>query len=391
MIKSKRVLAAALVAALGLAVAACGDDDDEPSATEAPSTEPAGTEPAGTEPPATEPPATEPAGTEPPATEPAGTEPAGEMPCEMNSNVGLLFDVTGRGDKSFNDAAAAGLDQAVGEFGINASESTPTGDADRAERLEGLVSQDNGLVIGVGFLWGDALTAGATAHPDVCFAIVDSVVDAPNVASLVFAEEQGSFLVGAAAALKSQTGTVGFIGGVENDLIKKFEAGFAAGAAAANPDIEVLVNYISQPPDFSGFNDPAKGKEIAASQYESGADVIYSAAGGSGLGAFEAAREAGAPGEVWAIGVDSDQYNLVSPDLQPYILTSMLKRVEVAVYETVSAWNAGSFAGGVQVFDLAADGVGYSTTGGFVDDIAADLDAYAEQIISGEIEVPTAP
>ena len=131
------------------------------------------------------------------------------------------------------------------------------------------------------------------------------------MASLVFAEEQGSFLVGAAAALKSQTGTIGFIGGVENDLIKKFEAGYAAGAEAVNPDIEILVNYITQPPDFGGFNDPARGKEIAGAQYEAGADVVYSAAGGSGLGAFEAAVDAGAPGEVWAIGVDSDQYNLV--------------------------------------------------------------------------------
>jgi basic membrane protein A len=306
-------------------------------------------------------------------------------------NIGLVFDVGGRGDKSFNDAAAAGLDQAVDEFGITASESTPTGDADRAERLDGIISQGNGLVIAVGFLWGDAVTAGATANPDTSFAIVDSVVDLPNVASLVFAEEQGSFLVGVAAALKSQTGTVGFIGGVENDLIKKFEAGFTAGATAANPDIEVLVNYITQPPDFTGFNDPAKGKEIAAAQYGAGADVIYSAAGGSGLGAFEAAREAGAPGEFWAIGVDSDQYNLVSADLQPYILTSMLKRVEVAVYETAKAYAEGSFAAGTQVFDLAADGVGYSTTGGFIDDITDEIDTYAEQIKSGEIEVPTVP
>ena len=177
----------------------------------------------------------------------------------------------------------------------------------------------------------------AEANPDTSFAIIDSVVDLPNVASLVFAENEGSFLVGAAAALKSQTGTIGFIGGVENDLIKKFEAGYVAGAQAVNPDIEVLANYISQPPDFSGFNDPAKGKEIAAAQYEAGADVVYSAAGGSGLGAFEAAAEAGAPGEVWAIGVDSDQYELVSPELQPYILTSMLKKVDVATYETIKA------------------------------------------------------
>ncbi len=160
---------------------------------------------------------------------------------------------------------------------------------------------------------------------------------------------------------------------------------------AVNPDIEVLVNYISQPPDFSGFNDPAKGKEIAASQYEAGADVIYAAAGGSGLGVFEAAAVAGAPGEVWAIGVDSDQYELVSAELQPYILTSMLKKVDVATYETIAAYCGGTFESGVQTFDLAADGVGYSTSGGFVDDIAADLDAYKEQIVSGEIVVPTAP
>ncbi len=164
------------------------------------------------------------------------------------------------------------------------------------------------------------------------------------MASLLFAEEQGSFLVGAAAALKSQTGTIGFIGGVENDLIKKFEAGYVAGATAANPDIEVLVNYISQPPDFSGFSDPARGKEIAASQYEAGADVIYSAAGSSGLGAFEAAAEAGEPGEVWAIGVDSDQYELVSEELQPYILTSMLKRVDVATFETIKVFCEGGDA-----------------------------------------------
>ncbi len=153
----------------------------------------------------------------------------------------------------------------------------------------------------------------------------------------------------------------------------------------------MLSNYISQPPDFTGFNDPAKGKELAAAQYEAGADVIYSAAGGSGLGAFEAAAAAGEPGEVWAIGVDSDQYELVSPELQPYILTSMLKKVDVAAYDTIEAICDGSFEGGVQMFDIASDGVGYSTSGGFVDDIADQLDEFKEQIVSGEIEVPTAP
>jgi basic membrane protein A len=305
--------------------------------------------------------------------------------------IGMAYDVTGRGDKSFNDAAASALEQAQADLGISFSESTPTGDGDRAERLQGLVDEGNGLVQGNGFLFFDSLTEVATNNPDESFTIVDETVDLPNVASLTFAEEQGSFLVGAAAAIKTQTDTIGFIGGVENDLIKKFEAGYTAGATAVNPDIEVLVSYISQPPDFTGFNDPAKGKEIAASQYESGADIIYSAAGGSGVGAFQAAAEAGEPGDVWAIGVDSDQYNLVEEALQPYILTSMLKKVDVATYDTIDAFCSGNFEAGKQVFDLSVDGVDYSTTGGFVDDIADQLDEFKAQIISGEIEVPTTP
>ena len=371
MIKSKKLLAIGVIAALGLA--ACGSDEDTGTAS---SDAPTGTEaPDGTEAPA--------------ATDaPTGTDAAVEGD---GTTVGVVFDITGRGDRSFNDAAGAGLDQAIAELGVTGLESTPTGDGDRAERVQGLVDEGAGLVVGVGFLFGDAITATATADPDTSFAIIDSVVDLPNVASLVFAENEGSFLVGAAAALKSKTGTVGFIGGVENDLIKKFEAGYTAGAMAVNPDIEVLVNYISQPPDFSGFNDPAKGKELAAAQYEAGADVVYSAAGGSGLGAFEAAAAAGAAGDVWAIGVDSDQYELVSPELQPYILTSMLKKVDVATFETIKTFNDGSFAGGVQVFNLASDGVGYSKSGGYVDDIASQLDDFAAQIASGEIVVPEAP
>jgi len=365
MIKSKNLLAIGVIAALGLA--ACGSDDDTGSSTsDAPDTTDATTDG---------------------STAPDSTDAMAEGDCA----VGVVYDITGRGDKSFNDAAGAGLDQAKADLGVTGSESTPTGDGDRAERVQGLVDEGNGLVIGVGFLFGDSITAAAASNPDTTFAIIDSVVDAPNVASLVFAEEQGSFLVGAAAALKSQTGTVGFIGGVENDLIKKFQAGYEAGVEAVDPDIEVLVNYISQPPDFTGFNDPAKGKELAAAQYEAGADVIYSAAGGSGLGAFEAAAEAGAAGDVWAIGVDSDQYELVSAELQPYILTSMLKKVDVATYSTIEGFCAGDDVSGIQVFDLSVDGVGYSTSGGNVDDIVDQLDAFKEQIVSGEIEVPTAP
>ena len=364
MIKSKKLLAVGVIAALGLA--ACGSDDDSGSAsTDAPDSTEATTENTTD-------------GTDAPATGDGAT-------------VGVVYDITGRGDRSFNDAAGAGLDEAKAEFGVVGLESTPTGDGDRAERVQGLVDEGSGLVVGVGFLFEDAMNTVAAANPDTSFAIIDSVVDLPNVASLVFSEEQGSFLVGAAAALKTQTGTVGFIGGVENDLIQKFQAGYEAGVAAVDPDVEVLVNYITQPPDFGGFNDPARAKEIAAAQYEAGADIIYSAAGSSGLGAFEAAADAGEPGDVWAIGVDSDQYQLVAPELQPYILTSMLKRVDVATFDTIAAFNDGTFVPGVQVFDAASGGVGYSTSGGFIDDITDQLDELAAQIASGDIEVPSTP
>jgi basic membrane protein A len=368
----------AAVAALGLVVAACGSDDSGDDEGDSTTTAVSETTAAGGDTSTT-------AGGDTSTTAASGSTPTGDL-----KPVGIVFDITGRGDKSFNDAAAAGLDQAKTEFGLTVEESTPSGDGDRAQRVDGLAQKD-GLVVTVGFLFGDALAVSAPNYPDTYFAIIDSVVEQPNVASLTFAEEQGSFLVGAAAALKSQSGHIGFIGGVETELIQKFEAGYTAGAKAVNPDITVDVAYLTQPPDFTGFNAPDKGKEVAAGMYEAGADVVYSAAGGSGLGAFEAAAAAGAPGEVWAIGVDSDQYNLVEPSLQPYILTSMLKKVDVAVYETAKAYAEGNFQAGIQVFDLEADGVGYSTTGGFVDDIADQLDAFAEQIISGEIEVPTAP
>jgi basic membrane protein A and related proteins len=312
----------------------------------------------------------------------------------VNNKVGMMYDITGRGDQSFNDSAGAGLDKAKAEFGIAATESTPTGDADRADRLNLLASSGNGLIIAVGFLWADAVTAGATANPNINFGIIDSVVDAPNVVSMTFAEEQGSFLVGAAAAMKSTTGHIGFIGGVENDLIKKFEAGYTAGAKQVNPDIKVDVKYISQPPDFSGFNDPAKGKEIAAAMYEGGADIVYAAAGGSGLGMFQAAKEYSDANNthVCGIGVDSDQILTVGADLEPYVMTSMLKRVDVAVYNTIGDYLEDKAKVGTDsVFDLKVNGVAYSTTGGNLEDIKSKLDDLKQQIIDGKITVPTAP
>ena len=308
--------------------------------------------------------------------------------------IGLVYDIGGRGDQSFNDSAAAGLDRAVDDFGIEAAEASANEDGSNREELLNLQAETNDLVFGVGFLFATPMTNAATANPDVNFAIVDDAsVDLPNVAGLVFAEEQGSFLIGAAAALKSETGTVGFIGGVNIELIQKFEAGFVAGARAVNPDIEIISQYITEPPNFDGFTDPASGRVIAQSMFESGADIVYHAAGGSGGGLFQAAREYSEANDtkVWAIGVDSDQYLTAGEDVQEYILTSMLKRVDVAVYNTIEAQVNGEFTAGPNVFDLSDDGVGYSTSGGFIDDITDQLEDYKQQIIDGDIQVPTTP
>jgi len=308
--------------------------------------------------------------------------------------IGLVYDIGGRGDQSFNDSAARGLDRAVDDLGIAASEASANDDGSNREELLNLQAEGNELVFGIGFLFAEPMTSAATANPDVNFAIVDDAsVDLPNVAGLVFAEEEGSFLVGAAAALKSQTGTVGYIGGVNIELIQKFEAGFNAGARAVNPDIEIISQYITEPPNFDGFNDPASGRVIAQSMFESGADIVYHAAGGSGAGLFQAAKEYSEANstKVWAIGVDSDQYLTAGEDVQEYILTSMLKRVDVAVYNTIDSVVDGTFESGANVFDLSVDGVGYSTSGGFVDDIVDQLEEFKTQIINGDIVVPTTP
>ncbi|MFN2487559.1 MAG: BMP family protein [Acidimicrobiia bacterium] len=319
--------------------------------------------------------------------------------------VGLVFDIGGRGDQSFNDSAAAGLERAADELGITFTEASPNDDgSNRAELLQ-LAADVSDIVIAVGFLFeGDAAAVGSE-NPEVSFGVVDSAMldfsqDPPvpygdNIAGLVFSEEQGSFLVGAAAALKSTTGTIGFIGGVSGvgGLIEKFEAGYIAGAKAVNPDIEILSEYITAAPDFDGFNAPDRAREIALAMYDGGADIVYHAAGGSGAGLFEAASVASdtSGSKVWAIGVDSDQYNTADPAVQEFILTSMLKRVDVAVFEVIKSHIDGTVTAGPTSYDLSVDGVGYSTSGGFVDDIVDQLEEFKAQIISGDIVVPTDP
>ena len=305
--------------------------------------------------------------------------------------VGMAYDVGGRGDQSFNDAAAKGLDKAKADLKADTKEATAVNgepESAREERLLQLIDAGYTNVIAVGFAYAASVKKVGKANPDVKFALVDSVDAAgPNIENLTFAENEGSFLMGAAAALKSKTGKIGFIGGVNVDLIKKFEAGYVMGAKAANPAIKIQIKYLTQPPDFGGFNDPAKGKTAAEGMFQQGADVIFAAAGGSGGGVFTAATAAGK----MVIGVDSDQALTAPAATKDVIITSMIKKVEVGVFDFIKSLTEDKFTAGIKVYDLKAGGVDYSLTGGKVDDIKAKLDDFKAQIIAGTIKVPTKP
>ncbi|MDT7601752.1 MAG: basic rane protein [Pseudonocardiales bacterium] len=312
--------------------------------------------------------------------------------------VGMSFDVGGRGDASFNDAAAAGLDRAKAQLGVADTKelTAAVGESEDATtgRLRQLVTGGFNPIIAVGFKYEPAVEAVAPTAPNVKFALIDSTANGvPNVTPLLFAEQEGSFLVGAAAALKTKTCHIGFVGGVQTPLIQKFEAGFKQGAKAVAPDIKIETSYLSQAGDLSGFNDPAKGQEATKGEMDAGADIIYAAAGASGSGAFRAIKAAStAQNPKWGIGVDSDQYNdKTLADVKDIIMTSMVKRVDVAVYDYISAVASNNVASIPKVFDLKVDGVGYATSGGFVNDIKGDLDAYKAQIINGAIKVSTTP
>ncbi|WP_449062466.1 BMP family lipoprotein [Planomonospora algeriensis] len=210
--------------------------------------------------------------------------------------VGLAYDVGGRGDKSFNDSAYAGLERAGKELGAEIKDLSPAADgSNRGELLRQLADAGYNPIIGVGFAYGEDIKKAATEYPDIQFAVVDSASNAPNVTGLLFAEEQGSYLAGVAAAEKTKSNHLGFVGGVENDLIKKFQAGFEAGAKSVKSDIKIDVKYLTPDGDFSGFKAPDKGKITAEKMYQDGADIVYHASGDSGLGVFQARarRQAG--------------------------------------------------------------------------------------------------
>jgi basic membrane protein A len=308
--------------------------------------------------------------------------------------IGMAYDVGGRGDKSFNDAAALGLDSEKKKYNLSNADvkeleaAQGENEADKEARLTQLADNGFNPIVAVGFAYADAVKAVVGKYPNVKFAIIDdNSVQAPNLSDLTFAEEQGTFLVGAIAALKSKKHHVGFIGGVNTDLLKKFQAGFAAGAKNIDPSVKVEVKYLTTPPDFTGFNDPTKGQTAASGIYDAGADVIFAAAGGSGSGVFKAAK---AKGDL-AIGTDSDQYLSAAADVQSVIISSMIKRVDVAVTTFIDSVKDGSFKAGNTVFDLKSDGVGYSTTGGKIDDIKPRIEALKAKIIAGTITIPTKP
>jgi basic membrane protein A and related proteins len=296
--------------------------------------------------------------------------------------VGLVLDRGGRDDKSFNASAYEGASQARDKLGIHLKYVEATDDNAFEPLLRAFAEKNFDLIIGIGFSQKEAITKIAAEFPDRHFAIVDAQVDAPNVRSLMFEEHEGSFIVGAIAAMVSKTGKVGFVGGMDVPLIRRFQMGYEAGAKEINPQIAIDSNFCGVTSD--AWNNPPKAKELALAQYQDGADIIFAAAGASNNGVFDAAEEQ----DKLAIGCDSNQ-DWTKPGI---ILTSMLKHVDLAVYTTIAEAQSGKFVAGVKRFSLADKGVDYS-----VDEFNMKIlpqwvrdraEALKAQIIAGKIVVP---
>lgn len=303
--------------------------------------------------------------------------------------IGLSTDEGGLNDKSFNQAADTGIKKAVKEFGnINYKPIESKKADDYQPNLQALIDNGSDLVFGVGYQMADALQTIANKYPDKKFAIIDNAYDKQpkNVESLIFKSQEGSFLMGVIAAKESKTNKIGFIGGKQGDLIDSFAAGYIAGAKTINPGIDVKVVYADS------YDDTAKGKELATTLYNDGYDIVYHAAGGVGIGVFQAAQAIKNSGKaVWAIGVDQDQAVTV-PEYKDVILSSMLKRVDTATYDVAKDLKDGKFDGGkVKTFGLKEDGVGYapSTKDHVSKDILDVVDKYKKAIVDGKIVVPS--
>ncbi|HEV7645102.1 MAG TPA: BMP family ABC transporter substrate-binding protein [Pyrinomonadaceae bacterium] len=313
--------------------------------------------------------------------------------------VGIVFDIGGKNDRSFNAAAWEGVKRAQQDLDITLRDVEPGNPMSIEPAMRAFAERNFDLIIGVGFAQGPIMQRVAKDFPDIKFAIVDGVIfeddgktPKANVASLVFREHEGSYLVGMIAASKSKTGVLGFLGGMDIGLIRRFEKGYEEGAKSINPNIKIIDNYVGV--TDGAWNNPGKGKELAMAQIGKGADVIFTAAGNSGLGAFDAVEQYGKDengvANKFVIGVDSNQ-NMVKPG---YVLTSMVKRVDNAVYDVVKEVLDGKFQGGFHAFGLDKDGVAYAVDDYNRDLIPADVIQKAEEakkkIIAGEIKVTDA-
>lgn len=293
----------------------------------------------------------------------------------------VVFDMGGKFDKSFNQGVYEGVERFKADTGIEYREFEVTNETQREQAIRRMAQRGADPILGVGFAQAGPLETVAKEFPDIKFAIIDAVVDLPNVQSIVFKEQEGSFLVGVLAAMASESESVGFVGGMDIPLIRRFACGFEQGAKHANPSVDVVQNMTGTTP--AAWNDPGRGTELAKGQFDRGVDVIYAAAGGTGIGVYQAAKDGGK----LAIGVDSNQ-NYLQPGT---MLTSMLKRVDVAAYNTYQAAQDGNWEAGVQVLGLAEDGVGWAldehNESLITDDMKAAVDAASESILSGDIAV----
>ena len=315
---------------------------------------------------------------------------AGDDPSKLH--VGIVFDTGGKDDRSFNAAAWQGVSRAALDFPLVLRDVEPGDPTSVEPAIRAFAERGYNMIVGVGFSETPLIEAVAKDYPDIQFAVVDGVSQLPNVASLIFKEHEGSYLVGMIAAETTKTGTIGFIGGMDIPLIHKFEVGHEEGARAINPNIRVVPNYVGV--TDAAWNDPVKGKEIAGTQIQKGADVLFTAAGNSGLGAFDAVEQRGKDSQgralAFVIGVDSNQ-NWVKPG---YVLTSMVKRVDIAVYQIVKDRVNNLPIGGIHTYGLENEGIGYA-----VDQYNKELIPEAtiqaveearKKIISGQIKVTNA-
>lgn len=303
--------------------------------------------------------------------------------------IALLYGTTG--DFSIMDSSYNGYVAAQKELGFKELKLSSPNTDDYQDRIDLAISQKADLAIGVGFQFAQPMTSttqrGSTKFVDIDTDKGTTIKDGTTIS---FAANESSYLVGVAAALTSKSKHIGFVGGVNQPSIQNFFVGFQAGAKSVDPTITVDSTYLSPLGDFTGFSDPTKGKEAAASMYSAGADVIYAAAGGSGQGVYEQAKASSTSAKkVWAIGVDGDVYKQVDKDIKPYILTSATKNVNVAVEDVIKAFEDGKLKTGEEVYDLKSGGVGFSTSGGYVDSIDKQLEAAKAKIVSGQITVPT--